>query len=95
MKQLLEDFKCKDYKELNKEGAFKMMLINICEYRKETYRYWKPTKKGFLALHTTECVWHRFNVLYTLLYVWCDFKSQNLIIKTNPFSFFLSEGKLI
>lgn len=53
MKQLLEDFKCKDYKELNKEGSFKMMLINICGHRKETYRYWKPTKKGF-ALITNE-----------------------------------------
>ncbi len=50
MKQLLEDFKCKEYKELNKEGAFKMMLINICEHRKETYRYWKPTKKGFILI---------------------------------------------
>jgi len=37
----------------------------------------------------------RFNALYTLLYVWCDFKAQTLIIKTDPFSFLLSEGKLI
>lgn len=33
--------------------------------------------------------------LYTLLYVWCDFKAQTLIINTDPFSSFLSEGKLI
>ena len=50
MRQLLEDFKCKDYKELNKEGAFKIMLINICRHRKESYRYWKPTKKGFVLI---------------------------------------------
>jgi len=50
MKQLLKDFNCKDYKELNKEGAFKMMLINICEHRKEKYRYWKPIKKGFVLI---------------------------------------------
>lgn len=50
MKELLKDFKCKDYKELNKESAFKMMILNICNYRNEKYRYWKPGKGGFILI---------------------------------------------
>jgi len=42
----------------------------------------------------THCVWHRFNVLYTLLYVWCDFKAQKFELLTDPFSFIFERGKI-
>jgi len=50
MEKMLKDFNCKNYKELNKEGSFKMMLLNICKHRNENYRSWKPTKIGFILI---------------------------------------------
>lgn len=50
MKQLLKDFNCNSFDELNKDGAFKMMLLNICNHRGEHYKYWKPDKKGFILI---------------------------------------------
>ena len=50
MKQILKDFKSKTFKELNNNMAFKTMILNICEHREEKYRYWKPSKDGFILI---------------------------------------------
>jgi hypothetical protein len=42
---------------------------------------------GSSITHNTR-IKKRFNALYTLLYVWRDFKAQTLIINTDPFSSF-------
>ena len=48
--QLLIDFGVKTTKELNKEQAFKIMLLNICKHRGEEYRYWKSSRNGFILI---------------------------------------------
>ena len=50
MIQILKDFKSKTFKELNDNMAFKTMILNICEHRAENYRYWKPSKHGFILI---------------------------------------------
>jgi len=50
MRQLLKDFNCNTYNELNELPAFKIMLLNICKHRKESYRYWRPIKNGFILI---------------------------------------------
>jgi hypothetical protein len=36
----------------------------------------------------------RFNGVYTLLYVWCDFKAQKFELLTDPFSFIFERGQM-
>jgi len=67
-------------------------------YRQDLQKQMDKVKKqlrSYLCVVANALYKVRFNALYTLLYVWCDFKAQTLIINTDPFSSFLSEGKLI
>ena len=46
----LKQFGCKTFTDLNKNAAFKMTLLNICDHRSEKYRFWRPIKYGFVLI---------------------------------------------